>query len=108
MKKLFLSLSLAISSFSASAEFIDGHKLQGWLRAEEDAGYAYVMGVSDTALGSSHCLPSNTSVKKVVALTLTAMDKAPSKLDLSGDLFVIAALTVAYPCKKTNSNTKNI
>jgi hypothetical protein len=102
MKKLFLSLTLVASSFSASAEFVDGHKLQGWLISDEALGAGYVAGVFDAAIGSSHCAPSKTTVKQVMDLTLATMHAAPSKLSQSADRFVLTALNNRFPCPKKN------
>lgn len=60
----------------------------------------YVMGVSDTAMGYGHCMPTSVSAKQAVDVVQIALEMQPTDRHYAAESLVIRALATAWPCPK--------
>jgi hypothetical protein len=101
MKRL-LTVSLVALCATANAEFWDGNKLleraTGETWYEKGVAIGYIMGVTDTTLGISHCAPSNVTAGQVEAMVVQHLRLFPERRARTGDSLVIEVLKATWPC----------
>jgi len=112
MKRIACLILVALCA-TAHAEFWDGNQIYERATSETwyDRGTAmgYIMGVTDTTLGISHCAPKNVTAGQVEAMVLQHLRLFPERRNRTGDSIVIEVLKNAWPCAPRNSgNSRNL
>lgn len=63
--------------------------------------YGYISGVADSQSGNTICIPTNTvTVGQMSDMVKLLLERVPSERHLPADIFVQAALSDRWPCKK--------
>ena len=102
IKCLAASILLAVT-LPVSANFIDGNLLLSRImggEAEQLHALGYITGVADATINIYWCPQGSLSAEQVLNLTKAILISSPTKLKLSADVFVIAALMKALPCAR--------
>ena len=111
MKKLIATVTIALSSVTAHAEFVDGNKLLSWLESADDTenalGIGYVAGVFDGLSSVLICAPSNVTLRQISDMTKQGLKAVPEARNKSADQFVSAIASSKWPCKK-KTGTSNV
>jgi hypothetical protein len=108
VKQLIIATTIAISSLTVHAEFVDGNKLFQWMNSSEEGEIAlatgYIAGAFDAQSGVSICAPGNVTVQQVMDMVKVVLKKIPEQRHKSGDIFVSAVGQTNWPCKKQNQS----
>lgn len=100
IKYLIASVLLA-GALPVHAEFVDGNLLLSRIlgsEADEIHALGYITGVADATINKMWCPKGDLTSANVLAITKATLIASPKKRDLSGDVFVVAALMRALPC----------
>lgn len=111
MRKVFVATLLALAA-AAHAEFITGNNLLNSLKKEgsQDRAIAvgYVVGVTDTIMGSVTCPPPGVTPPQIVDLVQQWLEQNPRLRHNSGDRVVAAVLGQAWPCETTKGGGRGV
>ena len=110
MKKFIISSLIAMSSFAAKAEFMDGNMLYYRLTSSDVGdkllGIGYVMGVTDTLMTIKVCPPANMiakqAVKQAVDMVVQFLERNPKDRTNTADVIVGHVLSTAWPCEPSS------
>ena len=110
MKKFIISTLIAMSSFAAKAEFMDGNMLYSRLTSSDVGdkllGVGYVMGVTDTLMTIKVCPPANMiakqAVKQAVDMVVQFLERNPKDRTNTADVIVGHVLSTAWPCEPSS------
>ena len=110
MKKFIISTLIAMSSFAAKAEFMDGNMLYSRLTSSDVGdkllGVGYVMGVTDTLMTIKVCPPANMiakqAVKQAVDMVVQFLERNPKSRTNTADVIVGHVLSTAWPCEPSS------
>ena len=113
MRKVKHLIAAALLSISASshAEFIDGNLLLSRILGSNNEvvfSLGYVTGVADATNGNLWCATSKITSNDILELTKRALIAVPAKRSISGDVFVVAALTRAFPCPSKSAPSGSV
>lgn len=103
MRKVKLLIATTMISISASsyAEFVDGNLLLSRiLGSDTEVAYSigYVTGIADAAMGTRWCPTDKVTANDITELTKRLLIASPTKRGISGDVFVLKALSNTFPC----------
>lgn len=102
MNRLLVA-ALSGLALSSNAEFWDGNKLLARLNGsphEVGSAYGYIAGVSDATVGFEFCPPDNVTLGQIADMAKQVLALLPEKRHQPADVFIRAATTNAWPCKK--------
>lgn len=106
MKKLIFIISLLCST--AHAEFYTGNDLYNKLTSdnaiERMVGLGFVVGVSDTVQGVTHCAPDNITAGQIRDMVRQHLEATPSVRHYAAEVQVRYVLNRAWPCPKKNGS----
>ena len=106
MKKFIISSLIAMSSFAAKAEFMDGNKLYSRLTSSDVGdkllGIGYVMGVTDTLMTIKVYPPANMIAKQAVDMVVQFLERNPKDRTNTADVIVGHVLSTAWPCEPSS------
>ena len=104
MKKaalIFLALLCGSVQAQTSSILFTGQELYTRMTSMPVWAYGYIAGVADSQSGVTVCIPGNTvTVGQMGDMVKLLLERAPSERHLSADIFVQAALSDRWPCKK--------
>ena len=94
---------LALCATAAHAEFLDGNDLLKGINASELAERAvalgYIMGVSDSHRGVTHCnVPASVTAGQMRDIVKQHLESNPHTRHQTADVLVSRALTAIWPC----------
>jgi hypothetical protein len=105
MKKITILAAASLLSVTAHAGgFWTANQLLTRLQStntfEQGAAYGYIAGVHDLGDRITHCGPAGITLQQVVDLTRRELVNRPESRHNSADIYVVDALSKAWPCKK--------
>lgn len=112
MRRPILFVALLTIGFSFNALAMDGNELYqhcGSPASENNSGdalfcYGYIRGAFDSLIYSplhnAYCPPPNMTVQQGTDIVSKFLADNPKYRSLDGPLLVVAALKMAFPCKK--------
>lgn len=104
MKKaalILLALLCGGAQAQTSSILFTGQELYTRMTTHVMWSYGYISGVADSQAGNTICIPVNTvTVGQMSDMVKQLLERAPSERHLSADIFVQAALSDRWPCKK--------
>ena len=109
MRKLLTTIAL-LASAAAHASYMSGNDLLSKLNEQTGSfnrGVAggYIVGVHDMGQGIFFCPPPGVTIGQITDMTRVALESMPQERHKSADLFVIRALSTAWPCPKQGKGT---
>lgn len=102
-----ITLSLALCTTFAHAEFYSGNKLLSMLRGDtiqEMHAVGYVVGVADTVRGALYCPPDSITVGQLGDMVKQHLADNPSERHKTADLLVVNLLRTTWPCANRRSS----
>ena len=101
MKKLLIATALLCGTAHSQSVMYSGQDLYTRLTTNPPIANGYIAGVHDSQSGITICVPPNTvTLGQMSDMVKQLLERAPSERHLSADIFVQAALSDRWPCKK--------
>ena len=101
MQKLVISVALLCGTAQGQSVMYSGQDLYTRLTSNPPIANGYIAGVHDSQSGITICVPPNTvTLGQMSDMVKLLLERAPSERHLPADIFIQAALSDRWPCKK--------
>jgi hypothetical protein len=98
-----IAVALLLVCSTAQAEFFTGNDLLAKMESDHivdrSMALGYVVGVSDTGDGVTHCPPANITTGQVRDLVKGHLTRNPGSRHFSADSLITNLLRTTWPCK---------
>ena len=104
---------LALCATSAQAEFLDGNDLLRFINSteahERAVAIGYVMGVSDSHRGITHCnISSGVTAGQMRDIVKQHLERNPQIRHQTADVLASQALAAVWPCQRSNQRGSGV